>query len=70
MVDFIIEIVTEIIDFFLNLWTDKLGNKKRKRSKPKNKRWRLGTMFDNCVTGIVIIIGFCSDARIAFEKRW
>lgn len=30
----------------------------------------LGTMFEKCVTGIVTIIGFCSDARIAFEKRW
>lgn len=26
----------------------------------------LGTMFEKCVTGIVTIIGLCSDTRIAF----
>lgn len=30
----------------------------------------LGTTFEKCVMGIVTIIGFCSDTRIAFEKRW
>ena len=30
----------------------------------------LGTTFEKCVTGIVTIIGFCADTRIAFEKRW
>ena len=26
--------------------------------------------FEKCVTIILTIIGFCSDARIAFEKKW
>lgn len=30
----------------------------------------LGTTFEKCVMSIVTIIGFCSDVRIAFEKRW
>lgn len=30
----------------------------------------LGTVFEKCVMGIVTIIGFCADTRIAFEKRW
>lgn len=30
----------------------------------------LGTTFEKCVMGIVTIIGFCADTRIAFEKRW
>ena len=30
----------------------------------------LGTTFEKCVTGIVTIIGFCADTRIAFERRW
>ena len=30
----------------------------------------LGTIFEKCVMGIVTIIGFCADTRIAFEKRW
>lgn len=30
----------------------------------------LGTTFEKCVTGIVTILGFCADTRIAFEKRW
>ena len=30
----------------------------------------LGTPFEKCVTGIVTIIGFCADTRIAFERRW
>lgn len=30
----------------------------------------LGTPFEKCVMGLVTIIGFCSDTRIAFEKRW
>ncbi len=30
----------------------------------------LGTAFEKCVMGIVTIIGFCADTRIAFEKRW
>ena len=30
----------------------------------------LGTVFEKCVMSIVTIIGFCSDVRIAFEKRW
>ena len=30
----------------------------------------LGTIFEKCVMGIVTIIGFCTDTRIAFEKRW
>ncbi|MCQ2593220.1 MAG: hypothetical protein MJ188_10610 [Treponema sp.] len=30
----------------------------------------LGTMFEKCVMSIVTIVGFCSDTRIAFEKRW
>ncbi len=30
----------------------------------------LGTMFEKCVMGIITIVGFCSDTRIAFEKRW
>ncbi|MCQ2584548.1 MAG: hypothetical protein MJ185_03070 [Treponema sp.] len=30
----------------------------------------LGTTFEKCVMSIVTIIGFCSDTRIAFEKRW
>lgn len=30
----------------------------------------LGTAFEKCVMSIVTIIGFCSDVRIAFEKRW
>lgn len=28
----------------------------------------LGTTFEKCVMGIVTIIGFCADTRIAFEK--
>ena len=31
MVDFIMEIITEITDFFLNLWVDKFGNRKVKK---------------------------------------
>ena len=31
MVDFIMEIITEITDFFLNLWADKFGNRKEKK---------------------------------------
>lgn len=30
----------------------------------------LGTIFEKCVMGIVTVIGFCADTRIAFEKRW
>ena len=30
----------------------------------------LGTTFEKYVMGIVTIIGFCADTRIAFEKRW
>ena len=30
----------------------------------------LGTTFEKCVMGVVTIIGFCADTRIAFEKRW
>ena len=30
----------------------------------------LGTIFEKCVMSIVTIVGFCSDTRIAFEKRW
>jgi len=30
----------------------------------------LGTTFEKCVMGIVAVIGFCADTRIAFEKRW
>lgn len=30
----------------------------------------LGTIFEKCVMSIVTIIGFVSDVRIAFEKRW
>ncbi|MGN0339045.1 MAG: hypothetical protein ACI4D0_00965 [Lachnospira sp.] len=30
----------------------------------------LGTTFEKCVMGMVTIIGFCADTRIAFEKRW
>lgn len=30
----------------------------------------LGTTFEKCVMGIVTIIAFCADTRIAFEKRW
>lgn len=30
----------------------------------------LGTTFEKCVMGIVTVIGFCADTRIAFEKRW
>ena len=30
----------------------------------------LGTPFEKCVTSLITIIGFCSDTRIAFEKRW
>lgn len=30
----------------------------------------LGTMFEKMVMGVVAIIGFCFDIRIAFEKRW
>ncbi len=30
----------------------------------------LGTTFEICVMGLVTIIGFCADTRIAFEKRW
>lgn len=30
----------------------------------------LGTIFEKCVMGIITIIGFCADTRIAFEKRW
>lgn len=30
----------------------------------------LGTIFERCVMGMVTIIGFCADTRIAFEKRW
>ena len=30
----------------------------------------LGTIFEKCVMSIVIIVGFCADTRIAFEKRW
>lgn len=29
-----------------------------------------GTTFEKSVMGIVTIIGFCADTRIAFEKRW
>ena len=29
MIDFIIDIIMEITDFFLNLWTDKFGTRKR-----------------------------------------
>ena len=34
MVDLVIDIMAEITDFFLNLWTDKLEIEKRKRRKP------------------------------------
>lgn len=30
MVDFIIDIITEITDFILNLWADTFGNRKAK----------------------------------------
>lgn len=30
----------------------------------------LGTMFEKIIMSVVTIIGFCSDTRIAFEKRW
>lgn len=30
----------------------------------------LGTMFEKIITRVVTIIGFCSDTRIDFEKRW
>lgn len=30
----------------------------------------LGTIFEKCVMGVVTIIAFCADTRIAFEKRW
>ncbi len=30
----------------------------------------MGTIFEKCVMGIITIIGFCADTRIAFEKRW
>ncbi|WMC92025.1 hypothetical protein [Kineothrix sp. MB12-C1] len=30
----------------------------------------LGTMFEKSIMSVVTIIGFCSDTRIAFEKRW
>ena len=30
----------------------------------------LGTLFEKCVMSAVAAIGFCSAARIAFEKRW
>lgn len=30
----------------------------------------LGTAFEKSVMGLVTIIGFCADTRIAFEKRW
>lgn len=30
----------------------------------------LGTMFEKNVMSVVTIIGFCSDTRIAIEKRW
>lgn len=30
----------------------------------------LGTTFEKCVMGIVTVIGFWADTRIAFEKRW
>lgn len=30
----------------------------------------LGTTFEKCVMGLVTIIGFCADTRIALEKRW
>lgn len=30
----------------------------------------LGTIFEKCFTSILTIVGFCSDVRIAFEKRW
>lgn len=30
----------------------------------------LGTTFEKCIMGMVTIIGFCADTRIAFEKRW
>ena len=30
----------------------------------------LGTTFEKYIMGLVTIIGFCADARIAFEKRW
>ncbi|MCI7129016.1 hypothetical protein [Frisingicoccus sp.] len=31
MVDFIMEIIMEFTDFFLNLWADKFGNRKEKK---------------------------------------
>ena len=30
----------------------------------------LGTMFEKTVMSVITIVGFCSDTRIAFEKRW
>jgi hypothetical protein len=30
----------------------------------------LGTTFEKCVMGIITIISFGIDTRIAFEKRW
>ncbi len=30
----------------------------------------LGTMFEKCVMSIITIIGFCTAARVALEKRW
>ena len=29
-----------------------------------------GTVFEKCIMSLIAIIGFCSDTRIAFEKRW
>lgn len=30
----------------------------------------LGTTFEKCIMGLVTIMGFCADTRIALEKRW